>query len=211
MKKTKKAICALRRLLLLILILSLALTSCGQAIDNGFAEGFNPHGGCDDSLPHYLAILSERSIYPVDDVLVTYYYGLQMSPNIDTERKQGLYYSEGELYFTNDNSDVYFIRRTDEPLTSEEYRVNVYYESNKLVFNHSETLKIPRELFVGESGFIRLEIRAKEYNFNEHFHLVYPVMYRFSDNNTVELIPKSRWTSSDTLKYNSITWPWDDI
>ena len=114
--------------------------------------------------PFYSAYKSDKRVFDIDDVTVEFYYGGQYQ-RIDVAL---LSYSfpSFKIVIVNSNReesiDYTWERLVEENFISEKY--NCKSTTNKITlvteykFNHSETIKLPRELFNKESGYISLRI-----------------------------------------------------
>ena len=159
MKNTKKATCALRRVLLLILILSLALTGCGRG-DAGLECGFYESNLGGYYRPISVGLKSSKSEFDINDVTLDFHYGFMMGDDIEYDKENVRNYGEFDLYFRSDSGEEYFVRHIDEPLMSEKYRVELDHYNGKWSFNHSEEITVPAELFTEGTGKFQFRVYA---------------------------------------------------
>lgn len=168
----------IRRILLILTALSLciSLLGCGDITDNSEAETPEEDKGIesgfyflDDPLPvvglWHAACRSEKSVFDIDDVTLTFYYGdyFGYSP-IEKYKWNHVTYESYELYFENyKTGDKVLIRHVDEDFVSEKHRCTYRYAKGTLlveeiIFNHSEELTIPRELFTEDNGVVNFNV-----------------------------------------------------
>ncbi|MBO5715462.1 MAG: hypothetical protein J6S23_03600 [Clostridia bacterium] len=170
MTKSNKTKLIARLILVVILLTStLTLASCGN---KGLENGFNPKGRLNTFMCAYK---SDKTEFDIDDVTLTFYYGGHYWDYISGQKVD---YSENlececfELYFENENGDIYLIKKVEENFISDKYLITpdyknydllfFYYSDMTPIFSHSEEIKIPRELFTDESGTIVFKICSKE-------------------------------------------------
>ena len=184
MKSTKKATCALRRVLLLILILSLALTGCGWG-DAGIDTFTSPSGWYSVRAD----AKSPTSIFDINDVTLTFYFGQSMSPSLEHQLENSTNLGCAYLYFENDDGDRSFIRKTEDPITSETHRAWYNYDGI-WTYRHSEVLTIPAELFNKQIGEVRFEVAAvdnRSENKEPGVHTRVRLFYRKTNDGKVEI------------------------
>ena len=162
--KTQKGFGFIRRLLLISTALCLCLSGCGwnieQEKDQGLESGFYfPYGLNQIGLWH-AACRSEKNVFDINDVTLTFYYGddFGYQEDLETYREHSFTYLYYELYFANEALTEILIRHVDEDFVSEKhrckYRWNESGEVTEIIFNHSEELTIPKELFTKEKGIV---------------------------------------------------------
>lgn len=162
--KNTEVFATIRRLLLILTALCLCLSGCGQNVepekDQGLESGFYfPYGLSEIGVWH-AACRSEKSVFDINDVTLTFYYGddFGYEEDLETYREHSFTYEYYELYFANDNNKKILIRHVDEDFVSEKhrckYRWNESGEVTEIIFNHSEELTIPKELFTKEKGIV---------------------------------------------------------
>ena len=157
MKKTLIKIT--KRVVLMILILSLALTGCAQG-EEGFELGFT--SPLIDHPNVLAAVKSTSKLFDLDSVEIEFSFGIECISGIIYEQQHGKYYETAKLYFVNDEGTEYFIKNTEDIFTSETY--NIYANDGRFDFNHSEIFKIPPHLFEKETGRIDFEVRSIDLN-----------------------------------------------
>ena len=190
MKHAKGTAKILGRVILTVLILSLTLTGCGQESDNGI-DTFTSNSGA----PGFTITAdakSPTSIFDINDVTLTFYFGQQMSPSLENELENGTNYGCAYLYFENDDVDRSFIRRTEDPLTSETHRAWESWDGIR-TYRHSEVLTIPAELFNKQIGEVRFEVAAadnKSENKEPSVVTRVRLFYRKTDDGKIELNAK---------------------
>ena len=140
---------------------------------------FGPGDGVNDFFnPAVCAYKSDTNIFDIDNVTLKFYFGyiipdyatieylLETTVNVPTFDIyfEGAYYTgSGENLYDYEYSEKFLVKTSDMNLISEEYRVTEVYNEEpryiqELVFNHSEILNIPQELFKGEYGMIYFRI-----------------------------------------------------
>lgn len=161
--KTQKGFGFIRRLLLISTALCLCLSGCGwnieQEKDQGLESGFYFPYGLNQIGVWHAACRSEKSVFDINDVTLTFYYGDDfVYADLETYRRRNFTYQYYELYFANEALTKILIRHVDEDFVSEKhrckYRCNDYGEVTEIIFNHSEELTIPKELFTKEEGIV---------------------------------------------------------
>ena len=172
-------------------------TSIGESPDNGNGEtntneGTNPDNGngetdtnvgavlesgfkrSDDAceIPLFLcAYRSDKTEFDIDDVTLDFYYGGWYSDlGIDYDLQQHNF-PMFDIYFTNDAHDRCFVKRVEENLVSEKYRCKFIDDDNsdatEIIFNHSESITIPREIFTENEGLIYFAIFSQNANYTD--------------------------------------------
>lgn len=147
--KIKRLIC-----IGIILIMSIVmLCGCEEDYSKKELKGgtFSNEGGGEprhmfDQASYY----SEISEFDIDNVSLTFYFGLVIY-DLDVAIKDGGDMPWFEMYFREFNEkgllSEYLIRRNEESFISEKYLIT---ETNR----YSETIKMPKELFVNSTGKI---------------------------------------------------------
>ena len=196
----------------LVLLATLGVTAlfgacaAGQSTEDSLDEptklehGFGVSSGCAPMPSEHCAYRSDAIISDIDNVKVTFYFGrTYSSDDWDLERERN-YNSipEFDVYFADKNHELlYLIRHSDENFISEEYRVTIEKDVKRnvkvFVFNHSEEITIPRELFTDTQGVLRfyvsgVNIKSKSPEY-ETITCAY-LNYDFVGENQVKL---SRW------------------
>jgi hypothetical protein len=132
------------------------------ALENGFIR--QGGGGGEPSNPYFVAYRGDKTEFPVDEVTLTFYFGM-----IDAHLGYGNG-DEAEVYIkvfflTGDrNSWRYTYIKELEDFYREEYtcymnRINK--DTLQIIYNHFEDITVPKELFIYETG--RLEFGIVEY------------------------------------------------
>ncbi len=155
----------LAKVMLIIMILSvLILASCKRdGLEAGFKSSIH---GCEDVNLFSLAYKSDTNQFNISNVTLTFYYGGGYGDDIEYTRETTFNYPNFELYFYNDEQTHILVRRVEENLVSEKYRCWIGRGSRR-VFNHSEELTIPKELFTKETGVISLGLFGADARINE--------------------------------------------
>ena len=169
-------------------------TSIGESPDNGNGEtntneGTNPDNGNGETDTNVVAVLesgfkpsddaceiplfycayrSDKTEFDIDDVTLDFYYGGWFT-NLGIEYDLQLYnFPMFDIYFTNDAHDRCFVKRVEENLVSEKYRCKFIddddWNATEIIFNHSESITIPREIFTENEGVIYFAIYSKNAN-----------------------------------------------
>ena len=136
------------RVMLVILLISSAinLAGCGN---KGLEAGFKWKNETDAWADYFCAYRSDQKEFNIDDVTLTFYYGGETN---------GIEFPF-RIYFMNEEKDIYLIKEVKDH-NSEDYLVD--YERHKIlfiykytrIFNHSELITIPANLFVNDDGYI---------------------------------------------------------
>ena len=138
-------------------------TSVGAVLESGFKKSDD----CETPLFH-CAYRSDKTEFDIDDVTLDFYYGGWFT-NLGIEYDLQLYnFPTFEIYFTNDAHDRCFVKRVEENLVSEKYRCKFIddddWNATEIIFNHSESITIPREIFTENEGVIYFAIYSKNAN-----------------------------------------------
>ena len=154
----------LAKVMLIIMISSvLTLVSCkSDGLEAGFKMSID---GCAEVNLFSLAYKSDISQFDINNVTLTFYYGVACEDDIEYVRETIFNYPNFELYFYNDEQTHILARRVEENLVSEKYRWTG--RSSRRIFNHSEELTIPKELFTKETGVISLGLFGADTRMNE--------------------------------------------
>ncbi len=129
--------------------------------------GFESNGGAEPS--ESCAYMSETNTFDIDNVTLTFYFGADFSSDINQELELVRNIPEFDVYFADaDRNPIYTIRHSTENFVSEEYRVTCVYDENynfiEKIYNHSESITIPKELFTEEQGVIRFYVSGININ-----------------------------------------------
>ena len=173
------------RIMLLLLLLASALSFAGCG-NKGLEGGFNRKG----LLPSFLsAYRSDKREFDIDDVTLTFYYG----------GSNGIEYPSFKLYFENENGDIHLIKEVNnhDPenyiVKLEHKKILFVYKTTK-IFNHSESITIPKELFVNNVGYIMFYFKNTTENLDnesEPLYLGTVVIYYKVEGDTIFLSEKS--------------------
>lgn len=116
--------------------------------------------------PIYMGYKAIKKTFDIDSVNLILSFGVMSYNEIDTEfieiaREYGGWdISEFEIYFADEYGNNIMARKVAENFISEKYRVTfVTDELNNIcyfVFNHSEEITIPKELFTENEGIIKI-------------------------------------------------------
>lgn len=129
--------------------------------------GFESNGGAEPS--ESCAYMSETNTFDIDNVTLTFYFGADFSSDINQELEFVRNIPEFDVYFADaDRNPIYTIRHSTENFVSEEYRVTWIFDENynvkEKIYNHSESITIPKELFTEEQGVIRFYVSGININ-----------------------------------------------
>lgn len=126
--------------------------------DTGLEWGFQVAEG-DEAPKNSCAYKIAKSEFEIgENINVTFYFGGAFADDINHERE--VYnVPEFDVYFGDTEQNLlHLIRHSTENFVSEEYRVTWVYDENlnikEKVYNHSETVTVPRELLTGQHGVI---------------------------------------------------------
>ena len=190
-----------------------SLAGCANDVDkkyNGLSIGFNYTG----SRYHVImcATRSEETTFDIDDVTLDFYFGwfasepplnaTAVAPDgLGEEVRYALYFTEEELFVGSgsfwhigDYCDLegnYFIRKIfPEEFTSETFRASQTKCAGK-IFNHSESITIPKEMFSKPNGRFWFRIQevfgSQEKGFYSELGGNIGIYYEFINDNTVRL------------------------
>ena len=106
------------------------------------------------------AYKSDKKEFDINDVTLIFSYGTHYFPGIDN-------FPTFELWFGNEDDGV-LVKKVEENLVSEKYSIEFIRHKDQgileIVYNHSEMLTIPSELFKNETGFVMFAVRAADIN-----------------------------------------------
>ena len=176
--KNTEAFATIRRLLLILISFSLCLSfvACQLAEtppaedhkeeEEGLSSNLNR--GASGVYPHYCAYSSDEREFDIDNVTLTVYYGLDPSyQSLEEYRDETASYSSFDFIIvsvTGGCEPIYhLVRHIDENFVSEKYLCDVRYTSDlkairDIEFEHSEEVRLPRELFANDSGWIWIQL-----------------------------------------------------
>ncbi len=153
----KNKIIKLISLLLAMITLILTLSSCSKGVEIGFDSG----NGGDPSPPYphfHASIKSDKDKFDIDDVTLEFGYGIEDDRDIQEVLEVSSDIPSFDLYFRDEEDNKYFIRHSEDNLVSEKYRITFDKEEQKYVYNYSETITVPKELFDKERGYLLFSI-----------------------------------------------------
>ena len=156
------------KIISLILILSILFifTACDKSNENtGLENGFEIGAGC-ASPPNLCAYKSDKVIFDIDDVTFDFYYGVSYINNyykgcmlLDVQS-----FPVFDVLFQDENGKEYIVKHVEENFVSEKYRVEKIFDENynvtEIIFNHSETLTVPKEVFIYNKGYFYFQVRG---------------------------------------------------
>lgn len=165
------------RVLLILLIFSLLVTGCRRNITNqnniskGLENGFNLASSSEPMPTLFCAYKSDTTKFDIDNVTLDFYYGGYYYQGVQFELENTYDFPSFELYFTNDNGEKFFIQRVEENFVSEKYSCDIVRDKkghfSEIIFKHTESITIPKEIFTEEHGVIYFAIysaNVKEIN-----------------------------------------------
>ena len=144
------------RAMLLVLLLTNAV-NLGACSNQSIQDGFTVYGKIPSILCAYKV---DKKVFDIDNVYITFYYGITY---YESAYEAGTSYPIFDIFLINDEKE-YLVRTVDEELVSSKYGVDVEYNSwiNNVHFEHSEVIKIPRELFDQDKGYITFLISCEK-------------------------------------------------
>lgn len=147
-----------------LLILNMSTTAPigkGFDLESGFRQSF--YG--EESQSNFCAYRSETDKFDINHVALDFYYGGYYYNGVEFALENTMNCPTFDIYFTNDQGDKYLVKHVNENFVSDKYSCKLVYDDNlnnyEVKYNYAETLTIPAELFVKESGMIWLEIEGK--------------------------------------------------
>jgi len=182
---------------LLIMGMGMGLFSACTPKDKGISDGF--YGMETDpgvSVPYYFtAYKSDKTIFDLDkdEITLVFFYGIsagasglgyiQNAENWEHYKdvKIRLYFFSNEFYPDSHGHEQYFIKEIEDFYNGQ---YDCGYTNKKFVFDHSESIAIPNELFVGEQGSISFSL-AEYYTPENEEHGVWRgigIYYKVKDN-----------------------------
>ena len=182
MKNTNFKTKLIARIMLLVLLLASAVnfTACGKkGLEAGFEHREHPHAYWD----HFCACKSNKREFDISDVALTFYYG----------GTKGMDLPSFGIYFENEEETVYLIKEIknhnpEQYIVNHEYKEFLFFDKIIRTFTHSETITIPKELFVNNTGHILFYMKVNELG---DLYLGTVAIYYKVEGNTVFLSEKS--------------------
>ena len=109
------------------------------------------------------AYKSEKREFDIENVTLEFFYGV-INCDIDVIGPFIGHYPSFDVGFENDDGDRVIIKHVEEELVSEKYGTELIYDHNlkvrKRVYNYSEFITIPKELFTSKTGKINFILRG---------------------------------------------------
>ena len=114
--------------------------------------------------PFFCAYRSDKRVFDINDVTIDFYYGCEYQ-TVDV-MLMDYSFSDFKIVIVNrdneKNNGYIYERQVGENLVSEKYKctstTNITTHVTEYEFNFSETIKLPRELFDKDSGYISIRI-----------------------------------------------------
>lgn len=139
---------------------------------------------------------ADKTEFDIDDVTLTFFFGCHFNKVIDLS--SGWNVPEFDVYFADIyNEPLYLIRHSTENFASEEYRITDILDEQdhhliETVYNHSETVTIPAELFTKQQGALVFAVSGVNLNSQEQkYELITCVYFNYDIVNGKVII--SRW------------------
>ena len=152
--------------------------------------------------PAYFACRSDKNTFDVDDVRFTIYYGEVFYGSIESERKGRDIPKFYIICLDADKGGEYLIREVNENFVSEEYRVTTSFRGSfenfeedlyeEVVYNHSEEIVIPKEVFNENKGRILLMLSKTSISRGDSkYNLITGILFEYDmvDPSSVLLTP----------------------
>ena len=165
-----------------IIVILIVLSACSMGCekeeeDIGISSGFYTFICNPTSVRDYAAYKSNISIFPIEEVVLTFSYGWEnvLRREFDEDRDIRSF----KIYlFNNDDADNKILIKDISEYTSNAYscyietrdsngeilRLNDGVPYGIYVFNHSEEITIPKELFTGDNGCIVFYGEGRNYS-----------------------------------------------
>jgi hypothetical protein len=158
------------------IILAVLLSFCAVACDSGEPdEEYIPaalesglmlriSSGCEDSSPYFAAYRSDKTEFAIDDVTLTFYFG-RIDAHFGYGNGEETEISIKMFFLTGERNDLKYtyIKKIDD-FYREEYNCymnRINKKTLRIIYNHSEDITVPAELFTEERG--RLDLGIVEY------------------------------------------------
>ena len=139
---------------------------------------------------------ADKTEFDIDDVTLTFSFGCHF--NLEIDLSSGWNVPEFDVYFADIyNEPLYLIRHSTENFASEEYRITDILDEQdhhliETVYNHSETVTIPAELFTKQQGALMFAVSGVNLNSREQkYELITCVYFNYDIVNGKVII--SRW------------------
>lgn len=170
-----KKINKIYKVVLILLIASISFTGCiftntSTELESGFE--FSGNGYANDEMnPFFCGYKTDKTEFDIDDVRIDLYYG------VDCCNDSGYLFMRKRIpdfdiyvsYYDEENNEEYvnkhLIRHVEEEYVSRKYDCDVvvnkkflFMYTTKIIYNHHETIQIPKEVFLTEIGRISILI-----------------------------------------------------
>lgn len=158
----KKRFIIIGAIILLVLALTVVLIITNRGIQDGFK--FNrmyrstiidqPHVAC--------AYKTQKRVLDIDNVTLELYYGMLSQYNYNND------FICAETYCKKPKGEKIQLKSVTETVYSDKYSIDIrkihkiFYYTVKYDFNYHETIKIPREVFVGDKGYFFVVFGVQE-------------------------------------------------
>ena len=165
----KKRFIFIGAIILLVLALTVVLIIKNRGIQDGFKFNIRYGSDLEASPPVACAYKTQERVFNIDNVTFEFYYGRLSQYNY----KDNDDYICAETYCKNPKGEKIQLKYITETVSSEKYSINtrkihkLFYYTLKYDFNYYETIKIPREVFIGDSGYFCVTFDVQEENGNE--------------------------------------------
>ena len=176
----EKRVSKIYKLLIVLLIISMSFTGCiwNNTTDTGTSEGlesgfvFSSNGYASEEMyPFFCGYKTDRTEFDIDDVTIDLYYGVECCNDSGLICMGGsipsfdIYAALWDEEFNDGYESKYLIKHVEEELISRKYNCKVITTQRgagwfieEIIYNHHETIKIPKEVFVTETGCILILI-----------------------------------------------------
>ena len=158
----KKRFIFIGALILLVLVLTMVLIITNRGIQDGFKFNRMYRSTIIDQPPVACAYKTQKRVFDIDNVTLELYYGMLSKYNYNND------YVCAEIYCKNPKGEKIQLQSITETVYSDEYSINtrkfhkVFYYTVKYDFNHHDSVRIPREIFVGDSGYFGVVFGVQE-------------------------------------------------
>ena len=142
-----------------VLFGSLSLTSCSGI---GIESGFIASNG-EEINSFQVAYKSDKTFFDIEDVTLTFYYGGHYDNYIEDIRESIYNIPSFDIYFTDEYGNEILVKTVEENFVSDKYNLDFIFGNfwqTEVIFNHSESITIPKEMFKEESGVVYFSIRG---------------------------------------------------
>lgn len=162
------------KVLLILLIVSMSFTGCmltntSEGLEHGF-KFFGIGGESCESNPFCCGYKTDRTEFDIDDVKIDLYYGCYYGDFVESILENAMNIPSFDIYaatWDEENREYdnkYLIRHVEENFVSEKYNCEIVcrkfliWQTTEIIYNHYETIKIPKEAFVNGNGEISILI-----------------------------------------------------